>query len=342
MNPSESPAAAPAPARAPRRSPALSWLLLFVLLPIAAALGWRAWQAEVDARRTADEADALRIEALEQRLLHLREGQQAQSKRLQQAEATNRLLRDELLAIGQRAALLEDSVQRLAEPAEDAARALRLDEVELLLAQGQQRLLLSGDLDGARRAYALAARLLDALTEPSDIDLRQVLAQEQSMLDALGEDPRVAAVARIDAFESRLGTPPLRPDSATGRGPGAGDASWYRRLAARIVDVRRSDDAMAAGAGDRAAAIAALRLELALARTAAERRDEAAHAAALGRASAWLPRLWPESPALEAHRRELAAIAAMPLMPALPGLGTTLGELRLRRERARGAPDVAG
>src|SRR5690606_39233178 len=139
-----------------------------VLLPLAGVLGWRAWQAESTARSEADRAEAARVDALEQRVTGLRQGQQAQAQRLQQSEATNRLLRDELLAIGQRAALLEDSVQRLADPARDAARALRLDEIELLLSQGQQRLVLAGDVDGARRAYAMAARLLDALTAPAD------------------------------------------------------------------------------------------------------------------------------------------------------------------------------
>ena len=102
------------PAAPRRRTSALAWLLLLVALPLAGALGWRAWQTERDERRAADAEETVRIEALQQRVATLRQGQQAQGKRLQQAEATNRLLRDELLAMGQRAALLEDSVQRLA------------------------------------------------------------------------------------------------------------------------------------------------------------------------------------------------------------------------------------
>lgn len=327
MNATES----PTPTAPRRRTSALAWLLLLVLLPVAGTVAWRAWQAETDARRTAEARESVRVDALEQRLAHLREGQQAQAKRMQQAEATNRLLRDELLAIGQRAALLEESVQRLADPALDAARALRLDEIELLLAQGQQRLLLAGDLDGARRAYALAARLLDALTDPADIDLRQVLAQERAMLDALGEDPRVAAIARIDTFEADIGASPTGLPTADP----AADAAvpWWQRLAGRIVTARRSDDRLAVDSGEQAAGLAALRLELALARSAAERRDGSGQAAALARAAAWLPRLWPDSPARDTHRRELDAIAAMPLALSLPELGTTLGQLRLRRYR---------
>lgn len=316
---------------------------MLVLLPLAGVLGWRAWQAEASARSAADRAEAARVDALEQRVASLRQGQQAQAQRLQQSEATNRLLRDELLAIGQRAALLEDSVQRLADPARDAARALRLDEIELLLAQGQQRLQLAGDLEGARRAYALAARLLDALTGPADIDLRQVLAQERAALDALGEDPRVAAIARIDAFEAGLAAPAGgdgADSSVEAAGPDA-DAPWWQRLADRIVSVRRSDEQLAVDSGERAAGLAALRLELSLARAAAERRDQDGYAAALARAAAWLPRLWPDAPARAARRQELDAIAAMPLGLALPELGTTLGALRPRRAPPAPAPEPA-
>lgn len=344
---------APEPSAAPRRrTSAFAWLLLLVVLPVAGTLGWRAWQAESSQRRAADAEEQGRIEALQQRVAVLREGQQAQGKRLQQAEATNRLLRDELLAMGQRATLLEDSVQRLADPAQDAARALRLDEIELLLAQGQQRLLLAGDLRGARRAYGLAARLLDALTNPADIDLRQVLADERATLDALGQDPRVAAIARLDAFEAGLADLPAGARSGagadgagaaagTGTDAGADAGPWWQRLARRIVDVRRSDEQLVVDAGERAAGLAALRLELSLARAAAERRDADGYAAALSRAAAWLPRLWPDSAARTASRGELEAISAMPLLIELPTLGTTLGQLRLLRARATPAAAAA-
>ena len=101
------------------------------------------------------------------------------------------MLRDELLGIGQRAALLEDSVAKLADPERHGAQALRLDEVELLLSQGQQRLQIAGDLDGARRAYALAGGVLDGIDDPAYLSLRQALAQERAALDALGADPQV-------------------------------------------------------------------------------------------------------------------------------------------------------
>lgn len=332
-----------------RRTSAIAWLLLVLLLPLGLALGWRAWQAEAQTRRTALAEDRARMETLEQRVAGLREAQRGHAARLQQADATNRLLRDELLAIGQRAALLEESVQRLADPAEDAGRALRLDEAELLLALGGQRLRLAGDLEGARGAYAMAAALLDALDAPSDIDLRQVLAQERAALEALGADPRVAAIAGIDALEAAVARLPQHPAApADGTAPAdrpGSAASWWRdaaaRIGSRILQVRRSDEQFLPDASERAAGLAALRLELALARTAAERRDTAGYASALARARDWLPRLWPGSPERSARLAELEAVAALPLTLELPTLGTTLELLRQQRMRRGSVPSPA-
>ena len=161
-----------APSAPPRRSRAggLLWLLLFALALCAAGwYGWQQWQAQ-QARIA---AQTLQLQEAEQaRIDALRNAQQAQAQRLQQAEATNRVLRDELLGIGQRAALLEDSVSKLSDPDRHGTQSLRLDEIELLLGIGQQRLQLAGDIDGARRALALAAPLLAGIDDPAYLNLR--------------------------------------------------------------------------------------------------------------------------------------------------------------------------
>jgi len=168
----------------------------------------------------------------------------AQAQRLQQADATNRVLRDELLGLGQRAALLEDSVSKLADPERHGAQALRLDEVELLLSQGEQRLQLFGDLGGARRAYALAAGVLDGVDDPAYLNLRQALVQERAALDALGADPKALAAGQLDAFVASLRAP--SPAFAAGN-----DATqpWWRRAFARILEVQPSDRAIAVAPG---------------------------------------------------------------------------------------------
>jgi uroporphyrin-3 C-methyltransferase len=317
----------PSPAT-PRRAPALAWLLAFVVLALAGWFGWRAWQAW-QLQRTAEIAEQRqRLDALEGRLDAMRRDQRAQAARLQQADATNRVLRDELLGIAQRAALLEDSLDKLADPERSGAQALRLDEVEWLLGQGVQRLRLAGDLDGARHAYALAAQRLEGAADPGLLDLRQALAQERAALDALGADPKAVAARRLQAFSDGLPKLPLAGGSDTRE---AGRA-WWRRVLSRIVAVRRSDDAIAVDPADRAAGFAALQLELSLARASAERRDVASYRAALARADAWLQRLWPPSEALRVQRERLEDLRALPLALELPTLGSTLQQLQARRE----------
>ena len=167
----------------------------------AGVFGWRYWQHQQ--AQSAALAEQQRL-ALDASVTNLRATQQSQAQRLQQAEATNRVLRDELLGIGERATLLEDSVSKLADPDRNSAQSLRLDELELLLGIGQQRLQLANDLDGARRALALAAPLLGGIDDPAYLNLRQTLAQEQAALDALGVDPRVLANGLLGQLAKQL------------------------------------------------------------------------------------------------------------------------------------------
>lgn len=300
------------------------WLLVAVLL---AALVWTAWQWRGHAARAqAQLADSVRrVDALEQRLDALRRDQRAQVQRLQHADATNRVLRDELLGVGQRAALLEESVSRLADPERHGAQALRLDEAELLLSLGEQRLRIAGDLDGARRAYALAADIVDGLVDPAFVSLRQTLAQERAALESIDVEPRARVLANLAALGETVGAAPPAPQSAPDARP------WWQRMLGGLVDVRRSDAAPVVQPEQRAAIEAALQLELTLARAAAERRDTAGFRAALTRAQHWLDRLWPASPALRQRRAQLQALAQIGLSPELPMLGSTLLQLRQLR-----------
>ncbi|WP_407353610.1 uroporphyrinogen-III C-methyltransferase [Luteimonas sp. R10] len=326
------------PARSPtthapsRRGRGLAWLLVLALVLALVAgggwAGWRWWTAQEAARRVDADGTVQRLEALEARAERLRGELRAQNQRLRQAEATNRVLRDELLGVGQRAAILEDQLAALADPQRSGVQALRLDEIELLLGQGQQRLRLAGDLDGARRAYALAAQQLAGLDDPALIDLRQALAQERAALEALGDDPRRIAAGRLDALAAALPALPVQAPTTD-----AAATSWWQRAFTRVVDVRRSDGALAVEPADRAAGLAALQLELTLAQAAIERRDDEGLRAALGRADAWLTRLWRDSPALRRQRDALQELRRLPLTPAVPTLGSSLEQLRAMRAR---------
>jgi uroporphyrin-3 C-methyltransferase len=317
----------PAPAR-PRR---LGWLLAVPAVALIALLAWlggKAWQAREDRLQAQALEAEQRVAALEQRIDALRRDQRAQAQRLQDAAATNRVLRDEVLGLSQRGALLEDTLSGLADSTRNAPQALRLDEVGLLLSQGSQRLALAGDFEGARRAYALAAGALAELDDARLLNLRQALDQERAALDRAGQGPRAAVAADLEEFAAGLSKLPRENTSPTAARP-----AWQRALAP-LVDVRPSRRQPTAVPSERAAGEAALQVELTLARAALERGDASGFRAALGRVRAWLPRLWPESSALLERLRVLDAMAKARLQPEIPELGTTLEQLRALRDPA--------
>ena len=315
----------PAPRR--RRSPLPGFVVLVLLVAMLAALyvGWRRWREH----EAADAVDARQqIDALSERLNAIRGEQRSNSRRLQQADSLNRVLRDELDGISQRAALLEDTVDKLADPDRHGAQALRLDEAEMLLVLGGERLHIAGDLDGARRAYALASGVLDGIDDAAYLSLRQTLLQERTALDALGADPRVKAIAQLDAFAQNVTAPATRDARET-----RANTPWWQRAFGNLLQVQPTDRAVAVQPADRAAALAGLQLEITLARAAAERRDTVAYRQALNRADNWLQRLAPDSVALAEQRVKLRNIAAMPLSLSVPTLGSTLQQLRQLRAR---------
>lgn len=317
---------APDDTPAPRRIPFALWLILLALvLVLGGYAGWKKWQSLEQSK--VDDAQH-QIDALSQRLNALRTEQRSHSRRLQQADSLNRVLRDELNGISQRAALLEDSVSKLADPDRNGPQALRLNEAELLLTMGEQRLQIAGDLDGARRAYALASGVLNDIDDPAYVSLRQTLLQERATLDALDVDPRVRAIARLDVFAQSV-TAPVGRDAVTRDTK----APWWKRAFGNLLQVQPTNRAVAVQAADRAAAVAGLQLEISLARAAAERRDVNGYRDALRRADSWLQRLAPDSAALTQQRDTLKTLAAMPLSLSLPTLGSTLQQLRQQRAR---------
>ena len=309
------------PSRRSRAGALLLLLLLLIVLAAAGFFGWRYWQQQLT--QSAALAEQQR-QALDASVAGLRIAQQAQAKRLQQAEATNRVLRDELLGIGQRATLLEDSIARIADPDRDSAQALRLDELELLLGIGQQRLQLADDLDGARRALALAAPMLGGIDDPAYFNLQQTLAQEKAALDALGIDPRIRANALLDALAKDLhDAPTATAQTSNSQSP------WYERLMDKIVRVQPTAGAGLRERADREAAVAAMQVELSLARAAAERRDDAGLAIALDRIDAWLEKLQPSK--LAADRKRIGELKAITLQVDAPLSGSALQQLRALR-----------
>jgi len=306
-------------------------LVLIVVIAGASYVGWQAWQSQEQTRQQDEDARAQRWSAFEQNLESLRRDQRAANQRLQDAAATNRILRDEMLGLSQRGALLEETVERLSDPDRHGAQALRLDEVELLLSLGQQRLAIAGDLEGARRAYALAAATLQGIDDPGYLNLRQALVQERNALDALGAGPQQELNRALDAFISRLHALPQDVPQQGEQPP-----AWWQRALSPLLQIRPSRGTLIAGS-ERRAAQDALQIEVSLARAALERGDAGGFSRAVRRIDAWLVRLWPDSPALQAERKALDALARSPVRPDMPELGSTLRQLQAMRE-GRQAP----
>jgi uroporphyrin-3 C-methyltransferase len=133
--PQESENSSPPPASevavvAERRPRYGRWVLLLVVI-VAAGFGWQQWQQwnrqQITAQQTnawQRDADALndRIEDLAVALDRLARNQKSIETRAGDNAATNRVLREELLGMGERAALLEDAIGRMADPRLRGAR----------------------------------------------------------------------------------------------------------------------------------------------------------------------------------------------------------------------------
>lgn len=327
---SDSQPAIPLPAAPTHRWIATLWLLLALAVSIAAALAWKVFSEP----SVSDDSIDVSAEALDARLLQVEaatasshRSQGALNQRLSDVSARTGLLRDEILGVTQRAALLEDSVRELSGNRRGATMALRLDEAELLLTIAQERLRLANDLAGALRATELADGVLTALRDPALIDVRQTLAQELNALRALPEDPQAVAAGELDALEAVLpqlmaGGPARPAVKALPRGSG------FERLLDALVQVRPSGDQDLLSPADRSAGEAALSLEIALARTALERRDQARFQQSLQRMDSWLRRLYADGPLLRERRGRLKTLGVLPLAYRLPFIGATLEQLR--------------
>jgi uroporphyrin-3 C-methyltransferase len=320
------------PSPRPRRNRLRGNLILALIVLIALlAGGWKLrdwWQARQAASAVDSTASAGADQALPSAIDSLRREQHALAQRLADSATSNRILRDEVLGLGERAALLEDSVARIAGPRAQGEQALQLDEVDLLLTIGQQQLQLAGDLPSALHAYALADSTLAASADPNLLDLRQTLAQEIAALRALPPDPRATLGGRLDALQANLDALPLLTIEPPQRDA---HAPLLDRVLGSMVSVQRRDTRDLLSPAAREAGMTALRLEFTIARLALERRDERAFNASLDRIDGWLPRLLPPGTVLQERRQQLAALRNQPLRIDLAVLGTSLDALRRLR-----------
>ncbi len=321
-------------ASSPRRWP---WLLALLTLCAIAGLFLFAIhslrEANVDQAELIEQTDASRqqIQRLEQDLARMAQEQQRLTQRLDSAGATNKVLREELLGMGERATMLEEAVARLAQSRLGGESSLRLNEAEFLLTMGSARLALYGDAISTIEAFSLAEDALAGLDDPSLATLRQTLAQELEQLRSMPADPRIAIRTELASLAGQLTTlaPADNTDTTDAHGTDAKE-SRLTQLLSRLVTVRRYDpQASLLGPSQRQAALATLALQLELAQVALNLPDEEAFRTALARVDEGMAGLFERDDQAVQHWHErLGQLREANLEPVLPALGATLRELR--------------
>jgi uroporphyrin-3 C-methyltransferase len=337
FDPAPAVTAPPAPPAAPARGSVGSWLFATLVVLALAYVAYVQWLM-ADQLTLASGTLRNDLEVESQRQERMQAAIKTLETRLTDAAATNKVLREELLAMGERASLLEDAVARLADNRLRGEVMLRLNEAEFLLLLGEERLRLFGDVPAAIQAFTLTDAALAGMDDPSLATLRQTLAQELIALREVPPDPRPALRAELAQLAATL---PALPESRAGevRAADANDSRLVRLLSGLVTVRRVSERDAVLGPVQRETTLAALRLQLELAQAALARPDVAAFQQALDAAAALADRLFDAGDARVGRLLErLRALRATTLLPQLPVLGATLQELRgLRAARSVGS-----
>jgi uroporphyrin-III C-methyltransferase len=311
------------------RKPTL-WLSVLVLLGMVTAIFiWRPWQLLSSHNTALDlspEALDARLLIAEQQLQRAQREQQTLEKKLNDSQSRNTLMRDEVLAVNQRASLLEENLRQVTNDQNKSRLSVQLEELESFLVLSDTRLKVEGDLIGSQRALTLANQSMLDLRDVRMINLKQSVLQEMQMLSSI-KDHRPSALAELDALETAL---PQFSARLAGQSEGKSQTSknGFQRLLDAMVQVRSADEQSLLGTSDRSTGEAALALEIALARSALNKRDNQAFQASIRRIQSWLKRLYADGPMLRDRLNKLANLSKLDLGIRSPLSGTSLQLLR--------------
>ncbi|HEX6834891.1 MAG TPA: uroporphyrinogen-III C-methyltransferase, partial [Rudaea sp.] len=260
--------------------------------------------------------------------------------RLDDADKVNASLREQLLALNERARLAEDALANLADKRLSGHDAMRLDEAEMLLALGAERYTLFHDAAATIAAYRHADQALAEIDDAAFSTVRQTISAE---IDALGKSGGAdfnAGLARLSELRTQIAALPIARPTATQNDDG--DSRWWR-IFGQFVRVSRGADTqalLARHAGGLAREIAALDLRDAEAALLA--RDSARYRSSLAAARSELSGAYdPNDAAVATALASIDALARQDVAPPAPEiLGASLKELRnLRATHAlRAAP----
>ncbi|MDW8480249.1 MAG: hypothetical protein RML12_11200 [Xanthomonadales bacterium] len=209
-----------------RALPALAGLAVLVLLSGLAWLGWGWLREPEEARPLLRDALERRFAAFEQQARRLELEAERRERRLQDLERVHRGLREDLLALRERLATIDRSLESLARRSQRAGELPVLLELEHLLAAAELRERALGDRRGAIALLAAAEELLRSRPEAALIELREMLAEDRRRLERLGAAAARAAAERRIAELLAL-APALR--GLDEERPGVGRGTTLRR-----------------------------------------------------------------------------------------------------------------
>jgi uroporphyrin-3 C-methyltransferase len=319
------------PPAAPRRH-VLAWLVAIVLVILSAAAYFaaRSWlSARQQAAEDGQQQLATRVEAVARGAEQARRDAESLRSRLDDETKVNQSLREQLLALGERARLVEDALANLADKRLSGHDALLLNEAEMLLALAAERYTLFHDSAAAIDAYHLADTALTAVDDAAFSTVRQSITAEAEAFGRLqGADTAttLAALAALRTDSAKLPGAPHELDT-----PGDGTESRWSRWFGQFVRVRHGADAAALSQRHETGLARQLfTLDLRDAEAALLARDETRYRAAIADAQALLGSDFdPAAEAVKSARASLANLANAALAPPAPAiLGSALKELR--------------
>ena len=324
------------PPGAVRRS-RFAWLVALAALVLAIVALWRVYALEHGsaARQAAAFDDlATRVDTLARTLEQRKRDYDALRGRVTDADEVNKGVREELLGLSERSRHLEDAVANLSEQRLSGRDALALNETEFLLQQAQERLALFQDAPAALSAYRLADSALAATEDPVFASVRQTIGAERQALEAVKPAETAATLVALARLRDALATLPQQPVAAAA----PAQPSRWQGFIDQFVRISHNDGDDAFAGHDIALTRSLIALDLRSAEAALLARDADGYKAALARVRRGVGHTF-DATAASATLAEIDRLAAMPLAPALPELGSALKELRnLRATRALAQP----
>ncbi|MDI1301713.1 MAG: uroporphyrinogen-III C-methyltransferase [bacterium] len=307
-----------------RARPYLAYLLAFLALCLAAYV----WKVTSN--------DALVLRSQQEKLLQIDtrfvELQRQQQRLVDDLALKSRQLDD----VSAKLARWDDTLNAT------QRRVWLVNESDHYLRLAQQHLQLTRDVAGARALLDVADRLLAAHGDNQVLPLRTAIAKDRLALSAAMGMDVPGLYLRLGALSEHVGVlqlpqltgkPLLQPDEVVPAvqptAPGLMDVGWAKMRA--LVTVRHYDEPLRPllSEADRALVREALRLDLAQAQLALMRGEPVVYKASLLTAKNRLARYFPLLPKTEYDNllKELLALAAVDIRPALPDLGTSIRAL---------------